>query len=323
MVSEGRQLRTRLRAGSFCVAILLAAGGLLQADAGSADRSPADSNPPSVGITGITVPYRIAEMGAVAPGRIERVAVTEGQAVDEGALLVALDDSIQQVRTETAQAQARSMLAVELAKARREQAERDLEWLTGLGPNSSPKELNDARTQAQVAQLEHEVARFEHDQAVRIYQRERLALEDLSIKAPFAGYISELLKEVGETVDEQEGVLTLVQLDPLLVTIDCPLDFALSLRVGDRLPIRPFDPRWGPRVGEVVLANRVADAASQTTKVKLAVENSDGEWMSGMKVVVDFSQVQAGDETRSPSSPEPATARLEPANADTILTQKN
>ncbi len=246
-------------------------------------------------VVGITIPRRVATMGAVQPGRIESVAVSEGQPVPAGDVLFVLDDAVQRVRTHSAEADAQSLLDIELAQARYELAQREYERLTGLETQdySSPKEVADARTSAEAARLSFEIARFEHEQAVRDYERERLALDRMSVRAPFAGYVSEVLKELGETVDEQEGVLTLVQLDPLIVAVDCPLELAPLVKAGDRVPIRPMDERWPTRTGEVTLANRVADAASQTFKVKLTVDNADGAWMSGLKVVVDFSATHA------------------------------
>ena len=41
-------------------------------------------------------------------------------------------------------------------------------------------------------------------------------------------------------------------------------------------------------MGEVLLASRIADGASQTFKVKLSVGNADLGWIAGMKVVVEF-----------------------------------
>ena len=85
----------------------------------------------------------------------------------------------------------------------------------------------------------------------------------------------------------------LCQLDPLHVTVDCPLSLAPVVQVGDQARVRPADRAWAPRPGTVILAHRVADGASQTFKIKLSVDNKDAGWMSGMKVTVEF--LQAGE----------------------------
>ncbi len=236
-------------------------------------------------LAGITAPRRTATVGPVQPGRIAQVAADEGQRVREGELLVRLIDDAQRVRTEIARARAESSLDVEIAKARMEYARHELDDLMHLiGDDfAAPKE---------VRCLEHRIVKFQFEQAKREYEREKALLEQLRIRAPFDGYVTRVLKHRGETVNEREGVITVVQLDPLEVLIDCPLEMAHMVRVGDQVPIRAVDGGWGDRTGKVVFQSRVADAASQTFRVKLRLGNEDAGWISGLKVYVDFSEAQ-------------------------------
>lgn len=242
-------------------------------------------------VVGITAPYREATLAAVQPGRIAQMSAAEGATVQQGELVFALEDGVQRARAEMAEATAESTLDIELAQARQEQAQRDLNRLLKLhgDDDASSKELNDARSAATIARLEYELAKFAHAQAARAHQRELELLEQYHARAPFAGYVVEHLKHVGEAVEESEGVVTLVQLDPLQVLLDCPLSLAPSIQAGAQVTLRPFDTQWSPRQGTVVLANRVADGASQTFRVKVTVPNEDSGWVSGLKVAVEFS----------------------------------
>jgi RND family efflux transporter MFP subunit len=129
---------------------------------------------------------------------------------------------------------------------------------------------------------------FKHAQAAREYEHQRLLLERLRMRAPFAGYVSEVAYEVGETVEEGQAIVTLVSLDPLEVVVDCPLDLASLARVGRQASIAPKGSDAKPRTARIVFANRVIDPASQTFKVKLLVDNEDSAWMAGQKVTVSF-----------------------------------
>jgi multidrug resistance efflux pump len=89
-------------------------------------------------------------------------------------------------------------------------------------------------------------------------------LKEFRLFAPFDGYVFEHLKHAGETVNELEGIVTLVQLNPLKVVVDCPVALAASVAVGDRFRVAPVDRRLSPRVGTVMLTSRTADGGSQT-----------------------------------------------------------
>ena len=154
--------------------------------------------------------------------------------------------------------------------------------------SANDKELRDAETEVETARLTHEQAKFKHQQAAREYEHQRLMLERLRIRAPFSGYVTEVFREIGETVVEAEEILQIVELDPLEISVDCPLELALAARVGKRVLVRPADPQWEPRIGRIVLASRVANPGSQTFKAKLVVDNRDASWRSGLKVLVDL-----------------------------------
>ena len=276
-----------LAASSACVT-----GGDRLAGRTSALATHTPSNPVTSGtiLTGMTAPHWTATLGAVMPGRIARIAVVEGQHVREGELLVALDDRVQRMRTEIAHAASKSRLHIDLVRAKLQRAERDLERLARLrgARSASTRELTDAESAATIARLELELAEFEHEQAVREYHRQQFLLDQLAVRAPFAGYVAPLHKQVGEIVDEREDVVTVVQLNPLEVVVNAPLHFLPTLRIGDTVPVLPVGDAWTERKGTIVLVGPVADPASQTVRVKLTVANPQRGWIAGMKVRVHF-----------------------------------
>ncbi len=241
-------------------------------------------------LTGMTAPHWTATLGAVMPGRIAKIAIVEGQHVQEGELLVALDDRVQRMRTEIAHAASKSRLHIDLVRAKLQKTERDLERLTQLrgARSAATRELTDAKSAVTIARLGLELAEFEHEQAVREYHRQQFLLEQLAVRAPFAGYVSPLHKQVGEIVDEREDVVTVVQLNPLEVVVDAPLHFLPTLQIGDTVPVLPVGDTWTERKATIVLVGPVADPASQTVRVKLTVANPERGWIAGMKVRVHF-----------------------------------
>ena len=106
------------------------------------------------------------------------------------------------------------------------------------------------------------------------------------IEAPFDGYGARILKHIGEPVNEREGIIDLAELDPIEVVLDCPLNRSGNVKMRDTVVLRPLDSRWDERRGEVVLASKVADSASQTFRVRISVPNPDLDWISGLQVHV-------------------------------------
>jgi multidrug efflux system membrane fusion protein len=260
-------------------------------------------------LVGITVPFQTSVLAAVQPARVERIAFPEGALVHEGDLVVQLEDKVQAARTEFAKAAAESSLEIDLARTRWQQAQRDYERLIRLHGEdlTSSKELSDAAAAAEAARLAYEISIFNQAQAARAYQREQRMLEEFRIKAPFDAYVAEHLKHPGESVDQLEGVVRLTQLNPLIATVDCPLSLAGTIREGDSFNVRPADGSVPSRAGKVIFASKVADGASQTFRVKLAVANGDSAWMSGWKVIVDFGrelqQARAKADADRPDTP--------------------
>ncbi|MBU0639839.1 MAG: efflux RND transporter periplasmic adaptor subunit [Planctomycetes bacterium] len=251
-------------------------------------------------LTGFTAPFRTVTLAAVRTGRIQAIPLAEGTLAQSGAVAVLLDDQVQQRRVAISKALAESNLEIDLAQVRLRQAQNELERLRKIGVDAyaTTKELSDAQTAVDTARVALAQAQFRHEQAQREHALQQALLDELRVRAPFPGYVAERLKEVGETVEEREGILTLVQLDPLLVTVDCALDLAAQLRPGQQVAVQPRAAPGTTRVGEVSLINRVADPASQTCKVKISVPNPDNGWIAGARVAIVLEEAAVARATR-------------------------
>lgn len=240
-------------------------------------------------VVGFTAPLRSATLSVEGSERIASLEVQPGAYVRAGDVLARLRDEIQRIRAEIAARSANSTLEVELARVRMEHARRELERLEScrLDLAVAAKELADARAAYESAEIEHGIARLRHELAVLDFRLQSQLLEELVIRAPFDGYVLDVKKQVGETVEEGEGIVELVQLDPLLVVLDCPLELAHALREGDCLNVRAELEQFSARQACVQMVSRAADAASQTVRVRLLMDNHDRAWMAGLKVYVD------------------------------------
>lgn len=245
-------------------------------------------------LAGFTAPARIAVLAAVQPGLIEHIHVWEGDAVEEGELLAQLDARVHVARLEIARQSAQSVASIDQARVRLHRAELDSQRLQSLGQNAAPREIDNA-------QLEIEEARCALRQAEDVHAANQLnvrlqteLLNQMRIFAPFAGYVARVSKQSGEIVEEREPLLTLVDLSELEVVADCPIERAATLAVGMSVCVYPTAPPAEKRIGRVVFVSRVADAASQTVRIRVRIDNRDRPWIAGLRVTLSFeSDLQA------------------------------
>lgn len=260
-------------------------------------------------ITGFTAPFQAVTLAAVRTGRLAERCVPEGAAVSAGDRVIRIDDDVQARRVELAEAEAASTIEIELAEVRLGLARTDLERLQGAREVSAAtaNELRNAEAAVRAAELELAKAKFQHEQAARSLALERAILEEFTIRAPFSGVVTEHLKQVGDTIEDREGITQVVQLDPLVVSVDCPIELAPLVQTGTTGVVACGEGFGPARDGRVVFVSPVADAASQTFRVKLHVPNADGRWLAGMRVSVTFGE--AAESARASDSSAPAPER--------------
>ncbi len=280
-------------AGAWTLLAGLSTGGLFDLGVVPA----ANANPPSGAVTselsdllGFTVPLQRSTLASPQTGRVAAVHVGLGARVRTGDVLVQLEDDAQRARVAIAEALAASDLEIRVAQTRLEQSRSELSRLEGLELNraATAKELIDSRAELQEAELELSLAQFRREQAARDAALQRAVLNEYQIRAPFDGYVSEKLHDVGETIEPGDGILTIVRVDSLDVVVDCPIGHALTLQPDQVALVTCAARRGDVREARVAFVNRVADAASQTTKVRLRLDNPGLEWPAGAAVVVRF-----------------------------------
>ncbi|MGH9318619.1 MAG: HlyD family secretion protein [Vicinamibacteria bacterium] len=226
-----------------------------------------------------TVEATEAELGFPATGKIEAIAVREGDRVERGSELARLDESEMLARRREAVAgvaAARALLlelergtrseevaqasaAVEAARTRVSDAERDLERTRTLHEGGAvPREALDKAGLAhelqlrQLQQAEEQLALLEAGprreriaaQRAALAQSEAsveavdAALENMTLVAPFSGLITVRHREPGETVPAGAAVVTLRNPDDRWVRIYVKEDRIGAVRIGAPAEIR-------------------------------------------------------------------------------------
>jgi membrane fusion protein (multidrug efflux system) len=272
----------------------LAAGGWAGAQgAGAAGGSGSTSPSPAGGIRAITKPSADIIQSFVQPGRIATVHFREGDAVKAGQALVQQDDAAEQVLLAQLKAQGEDMTQIRASEASLAQKKVDLQKLEKAAASNAATalEVEHAKLDVTIAQLSLELARFEHEQAGRKYQEQKVRVENMQLKSPIDGYIEKIDVEVGESVNTSTNidVIRVVQIDPLWIDAPVPLAQASGLKAGMTARVELAESGKKGLIGEgrIIFVSAVADAASGTLRVKIEVPNK-ARRPAGEHVLVTF-----------------------------------
>jgi RND family efflux transporter MFP subunit len=222
-------------------------------------------------ISGSLTAVREAEVRAETGGPVREVRVQAGQRVSSGTVLAKIDDVALNDAFLSARAAFRSA-EVALADARRD-FERD-ERLHGAGAVS---ERDLERSKTRVASAEAALA----DARARLVSAQE-QLAKTTIRAPFAGVVSEREVSAGDVV--QPGALLYTVVDPSSMQLEAtvPADQLQSLKVGT--PVEFTVAGYGARSfqGRIDRINPSVDPATRQVRIYVTIPNRDQGLVAGL-----------------------------------------
>lgn len=197
-------------------------------------------------------------------GKIIEMLLAPGKRFQTGDTLIRLDDAEQ-------------VLAVDLAKARKLQAEKVFQRFEVLRQSG-----NTAVAQLDEVRLAADVARIELDQALE-------ALQKRVLRAPFDGISGLNSVEQGARINIETDIASYDDRSLLLVEFELPE--ALLPRVKENMPISAVTPSSPQKTyeGKVVALDSRITASSRTAKVRVAIENSSDELRPGASFTISLS----------------------------------
>ncbi|MFN0010489.1 MAG: efflux RND transporter periplasmic adaptor subunit [Phycisphaerales bacterium] len=263
----------------------------------------------------ITRPSRDTTMEFPQPLEIAEVAVTGGQQVKRGQVLVRAKDE-----------EARAALMAQKLRAANDTEVRNARANLELA-QSRFDAAEEAKKREAVAQAEHderriglEVAKINVDAAEQRMKEEQyraVQLEEQAkrfrLEAPFDGVIDQVFAELGQTFGENKPVVRIVAIDPMWIDVPIATDQTLTSRLVQGSPAWALLEVPGD---EVVIPSRVlyvapsANAASSTRLVRVEVPNRAG-WPAGTRARVRFDAPGPEWKVSAGAPPAPAAGRAE------------
>jgi membrane fusion protein (multidrug efflux system) len=234
--------------------------------------------------TGQLVAKAKATIAAQVNGAVTSILVEEGDSIVAGQALLEIDP--QRRKLELADAEAR----LAEAQANVIEARRELDRLRELKKSNaaSQSRLDEAQTRFSLAGSQAAGAEARAGLA-------RRALEDATVRAPFAGLVARRAVSVGEYVGVGLPLFELVALDPIEVEFTLAEVDSARVALGNTVELRvaPF-PDEGFTAGVTVIAPTI-DPSTRTLRVKAELPNPDGRLRPGLFAHVDLGVSERDD----------------------------
>ena len=197
-------------------------------------------------------------------GRIRSVNISSGDFVEEGEIVIELEDDAEQI----------AMSRAQLLMANAEREYERVNTLTQAGAVTAVR-VQEAELALQDAEL-----------ALRQAESD---LGQRQIHAPISGWVGIVDLEHGERITAEDSLAVLTDRSRILV------DFRLPERVVDL--VEPGQPFWAEPLahrnrrleGQIIAIDNVVDRASRTLRVRGALDNSDDSLRAGMAFSVAMS----------------------------------
>ncbi len=271
--------------------------------------------------TGYVVARRQATVSSKATGKVVEVLIEEGLVVERDQLLARLDDSIPRAQFELARSQLQSAEAslAELEVSIK-QARLDLDRTQGLAKRNLASQADLDRDELSVEALIARLERAKKDIVVsqRSVAVQRQILQDMQIRAPFAGVVIAKAAQPGEMISPvsagggftRTGICTIVDMASLEVEVDVNESYINRVYAGQpvQVALNAYPDYHFP--AEVIAIIPAADRNKATVRVRVGFLERDERVLPDMGVRVAFLDEQA--------DPEPVAAPqgvLVPSNA--------
>jgi membrane fusion protein (multidrug efflux system) len=217
---------------------------------------------PTLEAVGGLVAQNGIDIASEVPGKVKEILTPSGAQVEEGTVILTLDDAVDRAALEALRADAR------LAKVKYRRA-------AELLPNQAVSQ----------SEFDERKAAWESAEALAAAQEERV--KRMVIRAPFTGQLGIVVVSIGQYMEPGNAIVSLRALDPIYVDYTLPERYFPRLAVGqtvrvtvDALPGETF-------TGSVTALESGIDAGTRTIKVRATLANPEGHLRPGMFAEVE------------------------------------
>lgn len=238
-------------------------------------------------------PTQTVDISSPVTGLLEKVNVRRGDKVYKGQVIATLES-----KSETASAAlahyksemtaptttAESKVDFAKRKFQRRQEMYEQKYMSAQDRDEAESEMKLAESELKLAQENKEIAKLE-------WQQQSSLLNLRTIRSPFDGIVVNQIIFPGEVVEpsgQKKAILKLAQLNPLRVYVILPMAAFGKVKTGMKIGVNPELPVGGHYSGNVLIIDRIVDAASGTFGVFLEIANPKLTVPAGVKCKAEF-----------------------------------
>ena len=261
--------------------------------------APRSSDASVLDATGYVVARRQATVSSKTTGKVLEVLIEEGVHVEAGQLLARLDDSVPKAQLELAASQLesarRSLLEIE---AQLKQGQLDLARSLELAERELVSQADLDRNRLAVEEMTARLDRMRQDAVVaeRALAVQRQIVEDMQIRAPFAGVVIAKAAQPGEMISPvsagggytRTGICTIVDMDSLEVEVDVNEAYINRVYPGQPVSITLNAYPEDAYAAAVIAIIPAAERSKATVRVRVGFNERDGRVLPDMGVRVAF-----------------------------------
>jgi RND family efflux transporter MFP subunit len=245
----------------------------------------------------LIVPDKVADLGSPVIGVIDAVYVDRGDVVKKGQIVARLasdvEDANERVMRSRARAEGDLRAAVSNEGLSKQQLARGQQLLKDK--YISAQELDKLRSDYVIAEQKVAEAREQLRTASHELELSRAQVDQRIIRSPFDGVVVERYANPGERI-EDKPLLKVASVDPLRVEVVAPIDMFGKVKDGQSATVYAELPGAVPRIAHVTQIDSVLDPASNTFRLRLAMNNSDGSVPAGLRCRIDLALQDDGSE---------------------------
>jgi RND family efflux transporter MFP subunit len=284
--------------------------------------------------SGYVTARRAATVSSKVTGKVIEVLIEEGMKVKEGQVVARLDDTNIKASLAVAQAQMESArAALDETRAQLKQANQEFQRITELARQhiASQSDLDQAESNAKSLQAhlaQQEVDITVADRQVAMWRQQ---LDDMTIRAPFAGVVTTKDAQPGEMISPvsagggftRTGIGTIVDMTSLEIEIDVNESYINRVEAGQPVEATlDAYPEWKIPC-KVIAIIPTADRQKSTVKVRVGFDKLDPRILPDMSVKVAFHETGGGTTTVSRTVIVPKGAVQNQDGRDVVFVMQN
>lgn len=231
-----------------------------------------------------TEPIQESVAASAESGIISKVFVSEGDIVNVGDPLATLNNAVLERSLAIAKLRAESTARLEAAKSELEIKRSQLEAVKKLvdGGHTNPFEVDQKKSEFQQALAELRAAEDEIQLNQLEVNRIQAQLDDRIIKSPIAGVVTELHKELGESISANEpNFATVVRINELRVRFYLNASILRRLEVGQQAVVLVGEEQVQTR-GTITFVSPVINPESGLGRLDVRLDNQNLAIQSGV-----------------------------------------